>query len=195
MRQTLILLPLIALLTGCGPTEVEMALSTLFALPLILLTGGGIMWTLSWAWRKRRPEWETPSWRGWRYSLIAGGAVACLACFHPKAAVGLEWTLVAYVFAGGAWLSFALLTWRIYVLIKPGAAHIGAIVWATLITVAPVVMLFFKVPEVYEALVMLWFYTGFMGAVGGGLWLILMLEPLLLRRAPPGGAAPPTEGP
>lgn len=95
---------------------------------------------------------------------------------------------IGFIVVGGSWLAFTLLLWRLLFLQRErsggrftGQLFSTAAIGGTVFTAWPILPIIFGAEADFG--VAFWWFTGFFGAVGGGLWVLLMLEAII--RKPP----------
>jgi hypothetical protein len=168
---------------SCGPSDEEAARAVMFAAPFAFVAGMGLLRLMLWLWRKIEP---VPSVR-WKPSLVA---LAVLVLGQVISFFGLsenayvsEWYIAALVLMGTSYLTLLLLTWRIWFFFAPKKAF----TWSFLPTV---VLMFWPCPFMLastdvswdSAVVVLWIFPGYMGAVTGVLLAILIVEAVVRIR-------------
>lgn len=198
------LLPLL-LAAGCGPSEEETARAVLLVSPVPLLVALLALWLLARAWRQLDERVE----HAWRPGLVGLALVTLLA---PLALVSVpydppgglfasttsgpwgvvEWAPHALWFHGTSYLSLVLVTWRVWLRVRPRTASTWAFLPPLVVSLAPVPQLAgggWNPPWPHvsshvwaEVGISLWIYPGWAGAITTPLLLLLVIELVVRRR-------------
>lgn len=175
----LVLLGLVGLAAGCGPSTREASVAVLLvAGPVVVLVNAlvGLLWLL---WRRVRPELAF-RWRPFVEAGFVVSAVGLLAAALPFEGDVLEWVLIALWAVGTSYLTIFLLVWRIRLSAPDGLAWAHAIAGA--IELVPALLFgFLGATEgaLDKPLLVVWMLPGYAGLVAGPLYGLLLIEALV----------------
>ncbi len=178
VRAVLVLLAL-ALVSGCGPNTREASIAVLVAAGAIVVLANAVVWLLWLLWHRVRPELRFR----WRPFVIVGvvlSGVGLIADALPHAGSMQEYVVIALWAVGTSYLTFFLLVWRIRLSAPNGLAEAHAIAGALMLGPAlPLAFVGSTEGELHDALMILWVFPGYGGAIPGSLFVLLLVEVLV----------------
>lgn len=191
MRTTTLPLWVIALTPAlladnCAPSPYEAGTSVLLAAPVAVLVTLGLFAGLHFMWRRSRP---THALAAKPMLVVAGTSLAMgLVAFAAGGGSGDhlgDWPAVAMLSFGPSYLAVFLLTWRVWLAVRPATAARGALIVATALTIVPALVCLAGAELVPFFFV--WIYAGIYGIPP-----VLLLIAFYIEAGIRAGRVPPT---
>ncbi len=194
------LLGLVPLLAGCGPSMTDIGRDVLVSAPVMLAAGGLLMLPFWLWWRRTRPglHFDLRPALGLAIPLVLV-ALGTLPFLDKDAR---SWLMSVLVFSGSGYLCVALLTWRVWMSVDPERACSWALLPPMVLWLLPAIPLALGVTKSDEhplamAGMLIWLWLGSVGMVPGltlGLVVLaLIIEAAVRGRKRTGLAATPLE--
>jgi hypothetical protein len=178
-------------LTGCGPSDEEVARGVLFVTPVPFVVGVGLLLGLVKLWRRLRPELAFEL----RPPLFALGFLVCVSGLSlfavpverttpaPPAEKIVDLAGIVLALYGCSFLTIHLAVWRVWFALRPRTAFAWS--WTVPVAVgllpgAPLVL--GLTTTLWNPAVAVWIYAGCAGIVTGIVAVLLFAEVLVRRR-------------
>lgn len=187
MRLWVLLLAPLLVAAQCGPTREQVGGAVLLAAPVAFLFMALVLRGLTALFRPvMGPDarWR-PVIGGLAVWLLLTAVVALPVSMRVDA---FDWFPTALVSYGATVAAAVLLTWRVWVAVRPQSAFHGALLWAHAVMTLPAIPLALMAHEgpqqdqLTDFLITVWVLGGYLGAVGGTILLVLLIEGVVRRQ-------------